>query len=208
MTSLPRLLIATRNRGKLSELAELLGDVPFELTSLNDVGIDVDVEETSQTFEDNAALKAETYRDLSGLLTLADDSGLEVDALGGAPGVRSARYAGPDATDSDRIQLLLGNLAHTPERSWTARFRCVIAVAAPDSQTQLYSGVCAGMIVREPRGDNGFGYDPVFLFPDLGLTMAELTSKQKNTVSHRGLAVREVVAALKGRPQTLRMKQV
>ena len=201
MTSLPRLLIATRNRGKLRELAELLGDVPFKLTSLNDVGIDVDVEETGQTFEDNAALKAETYRDLSGLLTLADDSGLEVDALGGAPGVRSARYAGPDATDSDRIQLLLSNLAQTPERSWTARFRCVIAVAAPDSQIQLYSGVCEGMIVPKPRGDNGFGYDPVFLFPDLGLTMAELTSKQKNTVSHRALAVREVVAALNSAPK-------
>ena len=196
MTSLPRLLLATRNRGKLKELADLLGDVPFELVSLTDVGIDVDVEETGRTFEDNAILKAETYRELSGLLTLADDSGLEVDALGGEPGVHSARYAGPDATDSDRIRLLLSNLAHTPEPSRTARFRCVIAISAPDRQTQLYPGVCCGRIVREPRGDNGFGYDPVFLFPDIGLTMAELTTEQKNSVSHRALAVGKVVAGL------------
>lgn len=198
MTPLPRLLLATSNRGKLVELAELLGDVPFQLVSLADLGIDIDVEETGQTFEDNAILKAETYRDLSGMLTLADDSGLEVDALGGEPGVRSARYAGPDATDSDRIRLLLDNLAHTPESSRTARFRCVIAIAAPDRQTRLYSGVCRGRIIREARGDNGFGYDPVFLFTDLGLTMAELSPEQKNTVSHRALAVRKVASALVG----------
>ena len=205
MTSLPQLLLATRNRGKLRELADLLGDIPFELVSLDDVGIAVDVEETGATFEENAILKAETYRDLSGMLTLADDSGLEVDALDGQPGVRSARYAGPDASDSDRIRLILSNLASsvTPEcasyqvrdRLWTARFRCVIAVAAPGRQTRLYSGVCEGRIVHEPRGDNGFGYDPVFLFPDLCLTMAELTAEQKNAVSHRAMAVREVVAA-------------
>ena len=198
MTSKPKLLLATSNRGKLRELSELLGDVPFELISLADVGIDTDVEETGLTFEDNAVLKAETYRDLSGMLTLADDSGLEVDALGGEPGVRSARYAGPDASDSDRIRVLLSNLADTPESSWTARFRCVIALAAPEQTTKLYSGVCSGRIVREPRGENGFGYDPVFLFPELGLTMAELTSEQKNAVSHRALAVREVVNALAG----------
>jgi XTP/dITP diphosphohydrolase len=130
------------------------------------------------------------------MLTLADDSGLEVDALGGEPGVHSARYAGPDATDSDRIRLLLSNLAHTPEPSRTARFRCVIAISAPGRQMQLYSGVCCGRIVREPRGDNGFGYDPVFLFPDIGLTMAQLTTEQKNIISHRAAAVREVVAVL------------
>ena len=202
MTSLPQLLLATRNRGKLRELADLLGDIPFELVSLDDVGIAVDVEETGATFEENAILKAETYRDLSGMLTLADDSGLEVDALGGEPGVRSARYAGPDASDSDRIRLILSNLASsvTPECEWTARFRCVIAVAAPGRQTRLYSGVCEGRIVHEPRGDNGFGYDPVFLFPDLCLTMAELTAEQKNAVSHRAMAVREVMTALTGAP--------
>ncbi len=196
MTSMPRLLLATHNRGKLRELADLLGDVPFELVSLADAGIDVDVEETGSTLEENAVLKAERYRDLSGMLTLADDSGLEVDALDGDPGVRSARYAGPDATDSDRIRLLLSNLGHTPQSSRTARFRCVIAIAAPDRQTRLYSGVCRGRIICKARGDNGFGYDPVFLFPDLGLTMAELSPEQKNAVSHRALAVRKVATAL------------
>ena len=196
LTSLPRLLVATRNQGKLRELSDLLGDVPLELVSLADVGIDVDVEETGHTFEENAVLKAETYRDLSGMLTLADDSGLEVDALGGEPGVRSARYAGPDATDADRIQLLLRNLESSPDPSWTAQFRCVIAITSPERKTQLFSGTCRGRIVRELWGENGFGYDPVFLFPDLGLTMAELTPDQKNTVSHRALAVREAATAL------------
>ena len=196
MTPRPRLLVATRNQGKLRELSDLLGSVPFELLSLSDVGIDVDVEETGQTFEDNAVLKAETYRDLSGMLTLADDSGLEVDALGGEPGVCSARYAGPDATDADRIRLLLKNLESTPESSWTAQFTCVIAIASPDEETRLFPGSCRGKIVREPRGENGFGYDPVFLFPDLGLTMAELAPEQKNAVSHRALAVSKAANAL------------
>ncbi len=196
MTSPTRLLIATRNHGKLRELSDLLGDVPFELVSLSNVGVDVDVEETGHTFEDNAVLKAETYRDLSGMLTLADDSGLEVDALRGEPGVRSARYAGPDATDDDRVQLLLKNLESIPEASWTAQFTCVIAIASPGEETRLFSGSCRGMIVQEPRGENGFGYDPVFLFPDLGLTMAELTPEQKNAVSHRALAVSKAANAL------------
>ncbi|MCE2458207.1 MAG: XTP/dITP diphosphatase [Dehalococcoidia bacterium] len=196
MTSRPRLLVATRNHGKLRELSDLLGSVPFELVSLADVGIEIDVEETGHTFEDNAVLKAETYRDLSSMLTLADDSGLEVDALGGEPGVRSARYAGPSATDADRIQLLLKNLQSTPEATWDAQFTCVIAIASPGEETRLFPGSCRGRIVREPRGEHGFGYDPVFLFPDLGLTMAELTPEQKNEVSHRALAVRKAANAL------------
>ncbi len=200
MTSRPRLLVATRNRGKLGELAELLEDAPFELVSLADVGIDVDVEETGHTFEANAILKAESYRDLSGMLTLADDSGLEVDALGGEPGVRSARYAGPDATDTDRIQLLLKNLMSTTEASWDAQFSCVIAIASPGQETRLYSGSCRGKIVPEPRGENGFGYDPIFLFPDLGLTMAELSPEQKNAVSHRALAARKAAKSLESGP--------
>ena len=200
MTFRPKLLVATRNHGKLIELSDLLGSVPFDLVSLADVGIDVDVKETGHTFEDNAVLKAETYRDLSGMLTLADDSGLEVDALGGEPGVRSARYAGPDATDADRIKLLLENLESTPEGSWTAQFTCVIAIASPEEETRLFPGSCRGRIVREPRGENGFGYDPVFLFPDLGLTMAELTPEQKNSISHRALAVRKAANSLADAP--------
>ncbi|MDP6421708.1 MAG: XTP/dITP diphosphatase [SAR202 cluster bacterium] len=191
-----RLLIATRNAGKLRELAELLVSAPFELVSLDDVGVDEEVDETGETFEQNAALKAETYCRLSGLPTLADDSGLEVDALGGEPGVRSARYAGDDASDGDRIAFLIGKLDNIPEDKWSARFRCVVAVAWPDQPTELYSGACEGRIVRRGRGDNGFGYDPVFYIPELGKTLAELTPVQKNRISHRSGAAKKASAAL------------
>ena len=199
MSQTRKLLIATHNAGKLRELAELLGGIPYQLVSLSDVGIVEDVEETGQTFEENATLKAETYRDLSGLPTLADDSGLEVDALDGEPGVRSARYAGEDATDADRVALLLRNLADAPSAERTAQFRCVIAVAASGQRTRLYDGACEGLIVNEPRGDNGFGYDPVFLVSGEGLTMAELSSERKNAVSHRAVAARKAAGDLAGR---------
>ena len=199
MSQTRKLLIATHNAGKLRELAELLGGIPYQLVSLSDVGIVEDVEETGQTFEENATLKAETYRDLSGLPTLADDSGLEVDALDGEPGVRSARYAGEDATDADRVALLLRNLADAPSEERAARFRCVIAVAARGQRTRLYDGACEGLIVNEPRGDNGFGYDPVFLVSGEGLTMAELSSERKNAVSHRAVAAKKAAGDLAGR---------
>ena len=199
MASLPRLLIATHNRGKLRELAELLGDVPYELVSLGDLGIHHDVDETGSTFEENATLKAETYCGLAGILTLADDSGLEVDALGGEPGVRSARYAGLDATDAERVKFLLGRLSGADPETWTARFRCVIAIAKPGRPTTLYSGSCEGRIVPEPRGENGFGYDPVFEFPEIGLTMAELSAERKNRVSHRAEAARKAARSLRDR---------
>ena len=199
MTSRPRLLIATHNKGKLRELTELLGDVPYELVSLGDLGIHHDVDETGVTFERNATLKAETYCELAGIKTLADDSGLEVDALGGEPGVRSARYAGSDATDAERVEFLLGRLDGKDPGAWSARFRCVIAIAEPGRPTSLYQGSCEGRIVSEPRGDNGFGYDPVFLFPDIGLTMAELSTERKNSVSHRAKAARNAALALRNR---------
>ena len=195
---MPKLLIATRNSGKMRELRQLLGGVPHEIASLDDLGIADEIEETGATFEENAALKAEGYSQLSGLLTLADDSGLEVDALGGAPGVRSARYAGADASDADRVSLLLKNLEGTRADDRSARFRCVIAISAPGERTRLYSGVCEGRIAAEPRGDNGFGYDPVFDFPELGMTMAELPSERKNAVSHRARAAKKAAAALGG----------
>ena len=193
-----KLLIATHNRGKLKELSFLLGGVPFELVSLSDVGIELDVDETGSTLEENATLKAETYARLSGLPTLADDSGLEVEALGGEPGVHSARYAGEGATDEDRIALLLKNLAGYPQ-PWTARFRCVAAIVRPGQAAELYSGECRGEIITEPRGDNGFGYDPVFLITREGKTMAELTSDEKNRLSHRGAAAGKARNALMGR---------
>lgn len=195
----PKLLIATRNMGKLRELTDLLGHVPFELVSLNDVGVDVEVEETGNTFEENAALKAETYAQLSGLPTLADDSGLEVDALNGEPGVRSARYAGDDATDADRIAFLLRKLDNIPQQRWSARFRCVIALSWPGETTDFHPGACEGMIVPEPRGTNGFGYDPVFLVTQMNRTMAELTADEKNGISHRSVAAQKMAMALMSR---------
>ncbi len=195
---MPKLLVATRNTGKLKELSALLEGVPYELVSLADVGIDDEVEETGATLEENAALKATTYAKLSGLPTLADDSGLEVDALGGEPGVRSSRYAGDGATDAQRIAFLLKKLHETsaPAERWDAQFRCVIAVVHPPGPPELHSGECKGRIIGEPRGSDGFGYDPVFLFPALGKTMAELSPRQKNRLSHRSVAARKAAAAL------------
>ena len=195
MTDAPKLLIATRNKGKMRELRRLLGGAAREIVSLDDLGIEGEIEETGATFEENAALKAEGYGALSGLPTLADDSGLEVDALGGAPGVRSARYGGADATDADRVALLLENLRKTGATDRSARFRCVIAISAPGERTRLYSGVCEGVIAPEPRGRNGFGYDPIFEFPNLGMTMAELTDDRKNALSHRARAAAAALVA-------------
>ena len=195
------LLIATNNSGKLKELTELLAESPYTPVSLADVGIDEEVAETGSTFEENAALKATSYSRLSGLLTVADDSGLEVEPLDGEPGPLSARYAGQGATDSQRIAFLLCRLQNISEDLWNARFRCVIALASPERSTplDLYQGECRGRIVRERRGSFGFGYDPVFLVPELGKTMAELTPEQKNRISHRSVAARKAVADLKRR---------
>ena len=190
-----RLLIATRNQDKLSELASLLGGVPFRCVSLDEAGISEEVPETGSTLEENAVLKASGYAGLSGMLTLADDTGLEVDALGGEPGVRSARY-GP-GSPQDRIDLLLRNLGGVDPAGMTARFRCVIAITAPGGTPDLHEGVCEGRITREQRGDGGFGYDPIFFVPELGRTMSELTQNEKNRVSHRGIAARRAAAALK-----------
>ena len=193
------LLIATRNAGKLEEISRLIAGAPIQTVSLADVGVDREVDETGETFEANSTLKASTYARLSGLPTLADDSGLEVDALGGEPGVRSSRYAGDDATDADRVAFLLGRLQNEGRGPWRARFRCVIAIAWRHDDVELHAGVCEGMVIDTPRGSNGFGYDPVFLIPDLGRTMAELSPAEKNRVSHRGMAVRKAATALRSR---------
>ena len=197
MSQSPKLLVATGNPGKLKELAGLFADVPCELVSLADVGIYEEVPETGETFEDNAVLKAVGYAAMSGMWTVADDSGLEVKALGGEPGVRSARYAGEGATDAQRIALLLENLENVPEDRRQARFRCVMALGRPDRTPELFQGACHGMIVRSPRGSRGFGYDPIFLFPELARTMAELADEEKGRVSHRGIAARKAAAALR-----------
>lgn len=196
MGAIRKLLLATFNDGKLRELRGILSGIPYELVSLAELGITSEVEETGSTFAENAALKAREYARLSGLLTLADDSGLEVDALGRAPGVKSARYAGPGASDEDRYALLLRNLQGVPEEKRTARFRCVVAIATPEGEVRLAEGTVEGMIAEQPRGSHGFGYDPVFYIPELGVTMAELPPEKKNDISHRARAVRAARAIL------------
>ena len=194
------LVLATRNAGKLRELSELMAGALFRLVSLDDVGVEQEVEETGDTFEANASLKATIYARLTGLPTLADDSGLEVDALGGEPGVRSSRYAGEEATDADRVAFLLEKLQNNEDKGpWPARFRCVIAIAWGAEDLEFHAGECEGLIIDEPRGSSGFGYDPVFLLPDLGMTMAELSPDEKNRVSHRSRAAKKAVDALKRR---------
>lgn len=183
-----RLLIATHNRGKLIEYQELLTGLPLELATLDDVGIREDVEETGTTFAENARLKALAYAHESGLLTLADDSGLQVDALGGEPGVYSRRYAGDGASDAERINFLLYKMKDVPAEARWARFRCAIAIAAPTGEIWETDGTVEGELLFAPRGTNGFGYDPIFFFPKLGLTMAELPTEDKNKISHRARA--------------------
>lgn len=186
-----RLLIATHNRGKLHEYAGILEGLPFALVTLDDVGIAEDVVETGATFEENARLKALTYARQSGQLALADDSGLEVDALGGEPGVYSKRYAGEDKSDAERNAYLLEKMRDVPQVKRTARFRCVIVIADAQGQTWTSEGACAGEIAFAPRGTNGFGYDPIFIVREANKHMAELASEEKNRVSHRGRAAVE-----------------
>jgi len=189
--SKPKLLLATNNRAKVKEYAKLLQGIPYQIVSLEDVNISEQVEETGTSFEENAILKAKRYAELSGLTSMADDSGLEVDALDGEPGVRSARYAGEGASDKKRIDFLLKKVADVPWEKRGARFRCVIAIAYPDGRIQLCKGECNGILTFAPLGDNGFGYDPIFYLPDLHKTMAELSMSDKNAISHRGKATEE-----------------
>jgi XTP/dITP diphosphohydrolase len=186
---MPKLLLATNNRAKVKEYTRLLLGIPYTIVNLADVGIKMIVNETGATLEENATLKAKTYANLSKLLTVADDSGLEVDILGGQPGVLSARYAGEEATDKERIDYLLVKLRDIPWEKRTARFRCVIAIASPEEEVELFTGACQGIIAFKPTGEKGFGYDPIFYLPQLGKTMAELSMDEKNEISHRGQAV-------------------
>jgi XTP/dITP diphosphohydrolase len=187
-----RLLLATNNKGKLREYRRLLHGIPFELVTPAYLGITAEIPESGATFEENAIQKATTMASLSNLLTLADDSGLEVDALGGAPGPLSHRFAGKNATDAKRVKFLLAKLKDAPTKNRAAEFRCVIAIAEPAGRVEICSGSCRGIIIDKPKGTNGFGYDPVFYVPELGKTMAELTLKQKNLISHRARAAEKV----------------
>ena len=186
------LLVGTNNRGKVREYEELLANLPgaLQVTFPARDRLALDVEETGETFQANARIKALAYAQASGLPCLADDSGLEVDALDGAPGVHSARYAGPDTTDVDRYRKLLDALADTPVGQRSARFRCVVALALPDGTVRTASGTCEGEIGFVPRGEHGFGYDPIFIVEGHGgRTMAELSPEVKNEISHRARAL-------------------
>ena len=184
-----RLLLASTNPGKVREILDPLGDLPIEVVTPQQIGLELSILENGATYAENAAIKAQTYAPLAGMLTLGDDSGLEVDALGGLPGIRSARFSPlPGATDADRRQYLLQRLQTYP-RPWTARFRCTVALATPAGELYFAEGECPGEIIPEERGQNGFGYDPIFLLNELDLTMAELTTEMKNRLSHRARAL-------------------
>jgi XTP/dITP diphosphohydrolase len=192
-----KLLIATNNKGKVKELQDLLKDTGLELITPADINLNLEVEEDGVTYAENAAKKAVAFAHASGLVSLADDSGLEVDALDGAPGLYSARYhPKPGANDADRRAYMVENLRGKP-RPWKARFHATIAIAIPDQDVHIVEGNCYGEIIPEERGAGGFGYDPIFLFPELNRTMAELETEEKNRLSHRAKAALNAIPILK-----------
>lgn len=192
-----KFVVATKNKGKLKEIAEILKGLSYEVVSMEDVGVSNDIEEYGSTFEENALIKAREVAALTGEMVMADDSGLEVDYLNGAPGIYSARYAGEGATDTDRNQKLLGELENVPQEKRTARFVSAIAVVFPDGRNFIVRGTCDGIIGLEPWGDHGFGYDPLFFMPEYGMTVAEMEPALKNKVSHRANALQQMLERLK-----------
>lgn len=189
-----KIIAATKNKNKVREFKEILPD--FDIITQEEAGIDLDVEETGTTFSENALLKAQAIFDKTGIPALADDSGLEVFALGGAPGVYSARYGGEGLDDFGRLTLLLKNMEEVDDELRGAQFVCSIAFVTGE-KTYNAQGICEGVIIREPRGENGFGYDPVFYVPDMGKTTAEMSSEEKNSISHRGKALRQLAEIIK-----------
>ena len=185
-----KLLIASNNAHKIREIKEILGDLFDEILSLREAGVSADPEETGETFEENARIKAEAILQLTGCAALADDSGLEVDALGGEPGVYSARYMGEKTSYEIKNWNLIHRLAEVPEEKRTARFVCVIAAVLPDGRVLTTRGTMEGRIAYEPAGAGGFGYDPILMLPEYGKTSAEITMEEKNAISHRGKALR------------------
>ncbi|GAB4329540.1 MAG: XTP/dITP diphosphatase [Dehalococcoidia bacterium] len=194
-----RLLLATNNPGKLREFVRLLDDIPFEVVTPHDLGIALEPEEIADSYAENAAAKARAFAAAAGCLALADDSGIEVDALGGEPGPRSARFGGPGLDDAGRTRLLLEKLAGVPDERRSARYRAVVAVASPEGEVRLFEGVFEGRIGHECRGSRGFGYDPIFETAD-GRTAAELSDDEKDAVSHRGKAIRAAADYLRSLP--------
>ena len=191
-----KLLLATNNQGKLAELRVLLSGLNIELLSPKDLNLDIQVQERGLNYLENAVLKAAIFADATKIWTLADDSGLEVESLDGAPGLFSARYSPePNATDKDRRRYLVQNLEGTPQ-PWKASFQCVVALVGPEGSPIVTKGTCPGLIIPKGRGQGGFGYDRIFRLEETGLTMAELTTEQKNELSHRALAVKKLIPIL------------
>jgi len=191
-----KLLLATNNRGKIREFSEVLSNLEGVLLPPADLGLNLEVAETGTTYAENASLKATAFAQASGLVSIADDSGLEVEALFNAPGLYSARYGGPGASDADRRHKLMQELRHTPAPR-RARFVCFLAVAPPKGEVKIFEGMCEGEIILEERGLNGFGYDPIFYLPEYQCTMAELPSRVKNQISHRGRAAQAALPFIK-----------
>lgn len=184
-----KLIFATGNEGKMKEIRMILGDLDYEILSMKEAGIDVDIVEDGKTFEENAVIKATEISRIAGCVVLADDSGLEVDAMDKMPGIYSARYLGEDTPYSIKNQTIIDNLAGLPDEKRTARFVCAIAAAFPDGRVVTRRGTIEGIIGCEEKGENGFGYDPIFFVPEYGKTTAELSPEEKNKISHRGKAL-------------------
>lgn len=185
-----RFIAATKNKGKLKEIEEILIDFPFKVISMEEVGVSKEIEEYGSTFEENALIKAREVNKLTGEMVMADDSGLEVDFLNGAPGIFSSRFAGENATDEEKNNKLFLLLEGVPFEKRTARFVCVIAVVFPDGRDFTVKGTCEGYIGFKAEGENGFGYDPLFFLPDYNMTTAQMSSEEKHRISHRGKALR------------------
>lgn len=191
-----KFIAATKNKGKIREISEILENFPCQVLSMESVGINIDIDETGSTFEENALIKAREICGITGEIVMADDSGLEVDFLDGAPGIYSARFAGENASDEEKNTKLLNLLKDVPFEKRTARFVCVIAVVFPGGDSFTVKGTCEGYIAFEPRGTNGFGYDPIFYVPQYQMTTAQMASELKHEISHRGKALRLMVDEL------------
>lgn len=191
-----KLIFATGNKDKMKEIRMILADAGYEILSMKEAGIDADIVEDGSTFEENAIIKAKAISKIAGCVVLADDSGLEVDAMGGAPGIYSARFEGVDTPYSVKNKIIMDKLEGLPEEERTARFVCAIAAAWPDGRVITKRGTIEGRIAHEPAGENGFGYDPIFFVPEYGKTTAELDPEEKNKISHRGKALRMIKEVL------------
>ena len=192
-----RFVVASTNSGKIKEIKKVLQDTSLEVISMSEAGFNDEIEETGTTFEENALIKAQAVAAKVNAIVMADDSGLEVDALNGAPGVYSARYAGEGANDQDRNRKLLRELSYITDEKRQARFVSAIAVVMPDGKSFVVRGTCEGLIAKEPSGENGFGYDPLFYMPEFSATMAQISIEEKNKISHRGKALVKMVEKLK-----------